>query len=502
MAAPIRVLFRGGTVLTHDDDDHVIPIESDLLVEGKSIKEISPSIQLPTGSDVKVVDCKNKIVSPGFISTHQHLWQSLCKSLWSEFTILEYLCLGLFDNVHHQPNDIFWAELAGALEGIDAGTTTVMDHAHFHYSTEHSDAAIAALEATGLRAVFCFCPSSRLRKHDPLEVDGDIFCDWIMDKIQALAQNAPYGDGRIQIGFGLDEFRFDRATTVDVFKRIKSFGIKHVTTHYFRSPAGAKNSRLALFDEYGIVDPDTHWVVSHATNPMPGDASLLQKHNMYISSAPSSAMQMVMGHPTALYHPTEDFFSHASVGADSHAICGSSLASELRILLQDARAQFNDSLVESWKSPAKLNRSVEDAFNLATVKGARALGMADQIGQLKAGMAADIVVYDGTTPAMYGGAQTNPVTAIVTLSSPADVELVMVDGIIRKERGRLKNVQTAQGDQKWREGANETLTWAEISAKLIEKSRVMKSRIHSVDENQMRKSVMQFLNVDPSVVVE
>lgn len=161
MAAPIRVLFRGGTVLTHDDDDHVIPIESDLLVEGKSIKEISPSIQLPTGSDVKVVDCKNKIVSPGFISTHQHLWQSLCKSLWSEFTILEYLCLGrlgrfqsgprwenprhmltcglsgLFDNVHHQPNDIFWAELAGALEGIDAGTTTVMDHAHFHYSTEH-----------------------------------------------------------------------------------------------------------------------------------------------------------------------------------------------------------------------------------------------------------------------------------------------------------------------------------------------------------------------------
>lgn len=213
-------------------------------------------------------------------------------------------------------------------------------------------------------------------------------------------------------------------------------------------------------------------------------------------------MQMVMGHPTALYHPTEDFFSHASVGADSHAICGSSLASELRILLQDARAQFNDSLVESWKSPAKLNRSVEDAFNLATVKGARALGMADQIGQLKAGMAADIVVYDGTTPAMYGGAQTNPVTAIVTLSSPADVELVMVDGIIRKENGRLKNVQTAQGDQKWREGANETLTWADISAKLIEKSRVMKSRIHSVDENQMRKSVMQFLNVDPSVVVE
>jgi cytosine/adenosine deaminase-related metal-dependent hydrolase len=263
----------------------------------------------------------------------------------------------------------------------------------------------------------------------------------------------------------------------------------------------AKDSRLALFDSYGIVDPDTHWVVSHATNPALGDAKLLEKHNMYMSAAPSSAMQMTMGHPTALYHRTEDFFPRASVGADSHAICGSSLPSEMRILLQDARAQFNDSFVEQWKSPAKLNRSVEDVFNLATVKGARALGMADQIGQLKVGMAADIVVYNGSTPALYGGAQTNPVTAIVMLSSPADVELTMIDGIIRKENGMLKDVRTAPKDERWREGASETLTWTEISAKLIKKSKTMRERIQSVDEDQMRKDVMQFLRVDPAVVV-
>lgn len=213
-------------------------------------------------------------------------------------------------------------------------------------------------------------------------------------------------------------------------------------------------------------------------------------------------MQMTMGHPTALYHRTEDFFSHASVGADSHAICGSSLPSEMRILLQDARAQFNDSFVENWKSPTKLNRSVEDVFNLATVKGARALDMVEQIGQLKVGMAADIVIYDGTTPALYGAAQTNPVTAIVMLSSPADVDLVMVDGTIRKEDRVLKNVRTAPGDKKWREGMSEILAWTEISVKLIGKSRVMKERIHSVDEDQMRRDVMQFLHVDASVVVD
>jgi hypothetical protein len=69
-----------------------------------------------------------------------------------------------------------------------------------------------------------------------------------MNKIKNLAENAPYGNGRVQIGFGLDEFRFDRDTTVKVFKQVKSFGIRHVTTHYFRSPAGGEcNKHLPGF---------------------------------------------------------------------------------------------------------------------------------------------------------------------------------------------------------------------------------------------------------------
>lgn len=262
---------------------------------------------------------------------------------------------------------------------------------------------------------------------------------------------------------------------------------------------------MALFDEYGIIDPETRWVISHVTNPAPGDAALLKKHHAYMSCAPTTAMQMTMGHPTAFAHPTEDFFDVASIGSDSHAICGSSLPSEMRMLLQDARAQFNQPFVDDWKSPTKLNRSVEDVFNLGTVKGARALGMADRIGQLKPGMLADLVVYDGTTPALYGAAQRNPVTAIVMLSSPNDVDLVMVDGVIRKEKGLLKDVQTAPGDAKYLDGAggeDQHLTWNEIAAQLIEKSKVMGERIHAVDLDRMKKDVMNMIGVDRSIVVD
>ena len=91
-----QTLFRGGIVLTHDDEDHVIPIESDLLVEGNVIKSIERGIQASPG--VKIIDCSDKIVCPGFIDTHHHLWQSLLKGAWNDYTLLDIFCKGSLCN--------------------------------------------------------------------------------------------------------------------------------------------------------------------------------------------------------------------------------------------------------------------------------------------------------------------------------------------------------------------------------------------------------------------
>ena len=87
-----QILFRGGILLTHDDKDHVLPIEADLLVEGNLIKSIGHDIS--SNPDAKIIDCKDKIVCPGFIDTHHHLWQSLLKGAWNDYTILDIFCKG------------------------------------------------------------------------------------------------------------------------------------------------------------------------------------------------------------------------------------------------------------------------------------------------------------------------------------------------------------------------------------------------------------------------
>jgi cytosine/adenosine deaminase-related metal-dependent hydrolase len=86
------MLLQGGTILTHDAYDHVKAIQADLLIEGNSITKIEKGIQAPLGTEV--IDCTDKILSPGFIDTHSHLWQTLLKGRHGDDLLLDYFPKG------------------------------------------------------------------------------------------------------------------------------------------------------------------------------------------------------------------------------------------------------------------------------------------------------------------------------------------------------------------------------------------------------------------------
>lgn len=69
-----NILLQNGTVLTHDGDRVIVLKEHDILIVGNTICEIGQRLSLPDGS--RVMDCTGKIISPGFIDTHHHLWQT------------------------------------------------------------------------------------------------------------------------------------------------------------------------------------------------------------------------------------------------------------------------------------------------------------------------------------------------------------------------------------------------------------------------------------------
>ena len=124
----------------------------DILVEDDRLAGIGESID---SAGAKTVDLSGRIVIPGLVNAHLHTWQSALRLMGADWTLPQYL-----HRVHgeiaprYTPDDVYIGNLAGALNQIDCGTTTLGDWCHNNLSPEHTDAAIEALDRSGIRAVF------------------------------------------------------------------------------------------------------------------------------------------------------------------------------------------------------------------------------------------------------------------------------------------------------------------------------------------------------------
>jgi cytosine/adenosine deaminase-related metal-dependent hydrolase len=107
--------------------------------------------------------------------------------------------------------------------------------------------------------------------------------------------------------------------------------------------------------------------------------------------------------------------------------------------MQHARGAENARAVEAGEYP-RVKIQLEEVFNLGTIQGARAVNMAEKIGSIEVGKLADLVVFNATSPNMVCVVEENPVAAILLHANAGDIEVVIVDGIIRKEAGQLVDV--------------------------------------------------------------
>ena len=148
---PNRTLFKGGVVLSLDPKigDHA---RADVLVVGDRIVAVGRDLGV---ENAEVIDVAGMIVMPGLINAHQHAWLGLLRGLMPNVdAIADYMVaipqtLGRF----YRAEDSGLATRLTALSCLDAGVTSLLDACHNTRSPAHSDAAISAFEATGLRVL-------------------------------------------------------------------------------------------------------------------------------------------------------------------------------------------------------------------------------------------------------------------------------------------------------------------------------------------------------------
>jgi cytosine/adenosine deaminase-related metal-dependent hydrolase len=298
-------------------------------------------------------------------------------------------------------------------------------------------------------------------------------------------------EGRVYLGFGFDFFFLPKEYVLSIFQRMRSAGVKLITTHVAKNLVFGTGSTTNLMSEYGLLDKDI--VFSHATGIDEEEKKIIKEKGIYISSTPETECQMALGEPLAL-----DEGVNGCLGVDCHSNNSSSILSQARTLLQVARIINYEEKKKQGVYPKKVVGTVEKAFNLATTNGARALGMEDKIGSIKVGKKADLVVWDweGSVSMLGCG---DPLVAVVRHSDARDVDCVIVNGRVVKEGGRLSPVVVneavagagdGQKEMQWREVARETMKSREeilerIDKKSWDKAKEMLVGMFHIDESKI-----------------
>lgn len=503
------LLLKGATLLTHSDDQppRVIPLfNHDLLIENGVIAGIGQDLQ-PRNPDAQVVDCAGKIVSPGFINTHVHLWQSQLKGRHSDDSLLTYFANGHFPSYVFEPQDTYIGQLAGCLEALDGGNTTVLDHDHGCQTTAHIEAALKATTESGIRAVWAYSEPIRLNKWNDHECEAsyNYFDENITSFVESLVKKQNTPDAKVQVGLGFDLWFMPKEVTTPLFQRLTSAGVRTITSHVARDVIqGLGRPYSNIKDNHELFSADKsylgfqHFVPSHSIDMQDGELELLKDLNskglnVSISNTPTTESTMCMHRAPAF---TPQWPTHmSSLGVDCLSAGISYMPSIGTMLLNSVRIQSNDKYFVKDKYPLKMRGNQQEVFNMMTVYGARALGMDKKdggIGRLEVGRKADIAVINTDRPGIGVAAVHNPLDALLGFSNAGDVEHVLVEGTPVKWNGKLLPVKQSDGNQ---------LEWQQVSRDLFKSYRGLTERIEGLNKDKAREMMLDLFHVDTSKFV-
>ncbi|KAH8886255.1 hypothetical protein GQ53DRAFT_845054 [Thozetella sp. PMI_491] len=420
-------LFSGGTIISYDvsQEAPVVIRDGSLLVTKDSVAGIynSPSPpDLPRGT--VTVNCTGKILTPGFIDTHKHAWQTAFKTLASNATLAEYFVrYGEFATVGLlSADDVYLGQIMGLYESLNSGTTTILDHAHHTWSETTSIAGLQASIDSQARVMWAhaFHNVTNYTVSDQLPV------------FRSIAEKAIFNNTATQLAVAYDSVGatpFNKAEHDAIWALVQEFKIPVMTSHLVAGPYGNPNTPTTI-NNLGWYNTSMPYVLSHASFIQPNDALVLRSANQYIATCAESESHY--GHLHTDSHLIGD---QQALGVDTHFTYSGDLLTQARIWLQTTRYRLYEEVTRHWEVPGTSPMSVNQAFKLATRNGALALRRPD-LGVLTVGAKADIVVWNGDSPAMVGW--NDPVAAVILHASVADVEHVMVDGIFVKRDFKLK----------------------------------------------------------------
>lgn len=410
----MRTLIRGGTLVScHEHAAGSAPRLADLLVENGRIAAIGkarPAAKGPT----RVVDATGCAVVPGLVQAHVHLCQAMFRGMADDLPLLEWLRQRIWplEAAHDEKSLSASAEL-GLLEMMLAGTTTILDMGTVH----HYDAVFDACDRAGIR-VFGGKTMMDAGKDVPKGL-RETTKDSLKKADRLLEAWRGKGNGRLRYAYAP---RFILSCTEQLFRgvveRSRATGAllhSHVAEHPDERTAVKEalgDDDLAILRKWGFAGSRT--LLAHGVQIRDDEADLLAKDGTRIVHCPSANLKLGSG--IARIAELDRRGVQLALGADG-APCNNNLDPwvELRHAALLAKVRTSTTAIPAPR-----------AFRLATIDGAKALGIDAEVGSLEVGKRADVVVVRIDGPHVEPGGDVY--SRLVYGCTARDVEHVFVDG--------------------------------------------------------------------------
>lgn len=386
--------------------------ETDIFIEGNRIAAIG---DMPEGfQEDKVIDGKDKLAIPGLVNCHTHSYMSFMRNIADDLSFMDWL-FGKIDPIEQQmtDEDTYWGACLAIIEMMKSGTTCFNDmQMNIHQTTR-------AVKESGMRAVVSRGlvgsgndEAGQIRLKQAYE-ERDAFQD--CDRLSfMLAPHAPYtcDEGFMRI---VSEEAKKNHMRIHVHLSESESEIEQIKEKYGCTP-------IEMADRNGLFDVPA--IAAHCVQITEADMDILKNKNVSVVTNPASNMKLGNG-----FAPVPEMLSkgiNVCLGTDGAASNNSlNMFHEMNLL----------ALIHKGVKRTPQCISAKENFRIATINGAKALGLDKEIGSLEAGKKADIVILDLNTPSLMP--RNNLIAGLSYSANGSEVETVIIDGKVTMEKRRI-----------------------------------------------------------------
>lgn len=364
----------------------------------------------------KTIEGSDRLVIPGLINAHTHSYMAPLRNIADDMPFMDWLLKGVEPVENRMTGeDAYWGAMLAIAEMIRCGTTTFNDmQMHIHNTTR-------AAKESGMRAVICRGLVGD--KYDREDV-----------RIKQAFEEMPDGEGtngRVTFMLGPHapySAGFDYLRGVADIAKEKGLGI-HI--HLAESQTEIDNLKkeqgltaIEYADKAGCFDVPC--IAAHCVKVTESDMALMAKKNVSVVTNPASNMKL--GNGFAPVPEMIDAGINVCLGTDGAASNNSlNMFREMSLL----------ALIHKGTHDTPVCIGAREAFDMATINGAKALGL-DKTGAIKKGYKADLAILDINTPSMVP--KNNLLSSLTYSANGSEVDTTIVDGEILMEGRELKTI--------------------------------------------------------------